>query len=74
MRVVLIVTAVFLIISLTKCVSGGAFDDDDTPENLVSHKVIDARAEEELGRRRRSADLDYGGGYADSDGSESLLE
>nr|AGJ90059.1 sperm protein 6kDa [Haliotis fulgens] len=70
MRVVLIVTAVFLIISLT-CVSGQGYDHGTDPNLEAGSYASDG---DEYGRRKRSADFDYGGGYADSDGSESLLE
>nr|AGJ90055.1 sperm protein 6kDa [Haliotis kamtschatkana] len=75
MRVILIVTAVFLIISLAKSVSSSSYDDEDEddsdeePKDLITNEVVEAvgGSEAMFQRRKRSADLDYGGGYGNDD-------
>nr|AGJ90060.1 sperm protein 6kDa [Haliotis kamtschatkana] len=77
MRVILIVTAVFLIISLAKSVSSSSYDDDDEdeddsdeePKDLITKEVVEAMggSESMFQRRKRSADSDYGGGYGNDD-------
>nr|AGJ90057.1 sperm protein 6kDa [Haliotis rufescens] len=74
MRVILIVTAVFLIISLANSVLSSRYDDDDEPEDLVTSETIQGMGGEDMyDRRKRSADLDYGGRYGNDD-PDSYLE
>nr|AGJ90061.1 sperm protein 6kDa [Haliotis cracherodii] len=67
MRVILILTAVFLIICLAKSVSS-KYDEEDSDE--IPKKILPQGGEEDVKRRKRSADFDYGG--YDDDGDRYL--